>query len=151
MESACQLSQNNPTNQEILESHLLSYVLNCHSQRLILHKLERISSLKKTITKSMFRGALVLEIIERHSLVTDSSGPPPSLSARYRMSHRSTPLYATKRRRCVVCWGKTLRGCPDCSFTPALCQTSSKTCHTTWHSIIYDSHRMVWFLSKRAN
>ena len=110
----------------------------------ILHKMKKLQSGLKTATESEFRDQLVLQIIEKYGF----SRPIPTVAS-YQSSHGSKAFPYAQRGRCVVCQVKTARRCPDCPFTPCLCQTSDKDCHGIWHSEAHLHKRMNWFLTKR--
>lgn len=103
----------------------------------------------KTVTENDFRDGLVLQIIqkygrEKRQFVTP--GRPPASSCRVRhgsqLNHR--------KQRCQYCriqgstqW--TQRRCCDCLHMPALCQTTQRDCHSSWHEPSFDVVRDVWF------
>ena len=115
----------------------------------ILYKLLRIES-QRLPTERHFRDQLVIQIIKKYGLSLPTAVYPAISSTQYRIRHGSTALLNTHRRRCAICSLKTTRNCPDCPFSPALCQNIHKDCHGTWHSPAFDKQRRDWFIRKRA-
>ena len=125
--------------------HLLEVAV---TNAFIMYKLFRIGDGKTLPTESHFRDQLILQIIQKYGLPLPNGLVP---SVQYRICHGSKPFPKEQRSRCAVCGTKTLRKCPDCPFTPALCQFSlHKDCHDVWHSTAHDSQRREWLVRKRA-
>ena len=105
----------------------------------------------QSITENKFRDTLVLQIIKkygRNQRETIPQGRPPTSSCR--VCHGSTLYSVEMKGRCQYCKlsGKknyTQRRCPDCLFTPALCQTHDRDCHGEWHKPTFDGVRNLWF------
>ena len=115
----------------------------------ILYKLLRIGS-QRLHTKRHFRDQLVIQIIKKYGLSLPTAVYPAISSTQYHIRHGSTALLNTHRRRCAICSLKTTRNCPDCPFSPALCQNIHKDCHGSWHSPAFDKQRRDWFIRKRV-
>lgn len=84
----------------------------------------------KTITENEFRDHLVLQIIDsygKEKREEKTAGQPSRSDCRVKHGSRLFPHEG--RARCQLCWmhrkvtNWTQRKCPDCLFTPALCQT----------------------------
>lgn len=114
----------------------------------VLQKLVLLKHGQKTCTESYFRDQLVHQVIQQYGV--QSPSPSTSLIIGYRTLHGSKAFEYSQRSRCAVCKVKTTRRCPDCPFTPALCQTATKDCHSIWHSEQHDCLRSAWFVNKRA-
>ena len=110
---------------------------------------------KKPISDNQFRDALILQLIDKYRVLPSSACssttvPKQEVLApeKCRIQHGSTPT--SKQLRCSYCshhhktsW--TSQRCPDCPFQPALCQTTTRDCHTEWHSANFDVARCIWF------
>lgn len=107
----------------------------------IFHKFYRIEVGKKETTESHFWDQLVLQIIEKYGLPLLSVVVPASMQ--HRVSHGSKSLSVQQRSWCAICVQNKNWKCPDCSFTPALCESSGNDCHGLRHTTAYDSHRKV--------
>lgn len=86
---------------------------------------------------------------ERREPVTH--GRPPRST--YRVHHGSTLTY--NKGRCQYCKlskkvNYTQRKCPDCPFSPSLCQTMERDCHAAWHQSSFDEVRALW-IDKQEN
>ena len=111
----------------------------------ILHKWLIMMKGGSAPTNRSFRDQVVLDIIGQYS----KAYVAPVNS--YKICHGST-AYDGKRRRCGICHSLTSRLCPDCPFSPALCQSVRKDCHGVWYTPTSDIQRMRWFRqqSKKA-
>ena len=117
----------------------------------VLYNLLAHQSKCRTITENDFRDTLVLQIIEKYGRNQREAVPrgrPPTSSCRVR--HGSTLYSVEMKGRCQYCKlsGKknyTQPRCPDCLFTPALCQTHDRDCHGEWHKPTFDGVRTLWF------
>ena len=108
----------------------------------ILHKWLQMEAGDKPSSGGNFRDAIVLSIIQ------DSSTTAHHRSvADFTVRHGSTAISGI-RRKCAVCRSSCGRQCPDCPFTPALCQSSRKDCHGRWHAASYSVTRGYWFAQK---
>ena len=104
----------------------------------ILHKWLMMMKGGSAPTNRSFQDQVVLDIIGEYS----KAYVAPVNS--YKICHGST-AYDGKRRRCGICHSLTSRLCPDCPFSPALCQSVRKDCHGVWHTPASDMQRMRWF------
>ena len=109
----------------------------------ILYKWQCIAEGRKPPTESNFRDSLVLAIVAQHG--TGDIVPDTFFTIR----HCSMAVRSNKRRRCSVCQHPTSRQCHDCPFSPALCQTWNKDCHTRWHSPQYAVQRQRYFAAQK--
>ena len=115
-----------------------------HRIHFILQKLVPMKLRKKARTESYFRDCLVHQIIQQYGVQNPS---PSNALISYHTLHGSKAFQYSERAAGVlyVKWR-----CPDCPFTPALCQTATKDCHSIWHSEHHDCLRTAWFISRRA-
>ena len=90
-----------------------------------------------------FRDALVQAIINKY-VVGESQ---PAIATDFTVRHGSTLI--DSRRRCAICKNKCSRKCPDCPFSPALCQSTRRDCHGTWHNTQFTAERSKWFHQQR--
>ena len=125
----------------------------------VIYNWGRMEREEKAITENRFRDALILQIIERYraqSIISHQASPSISATSiptgyKCRVRHGSIPTQ--HKERCCYCqqnqqksW--SFRHCPDCPFSPALCQTAKKDCHALWHSPAFDVQRSLWFSKK---
>ena len=94
-------------------------------------------------TGRKFRDQVILFIIKEYSEV--SIAPMED----FKVLHGSI-AYGGNRRRCSICHSLTSRLCPDCPFSPALCQSIKRDCHGIWHSRTSHARRIQWFQQKTA-
>ena len=100
---------------------------------------------ERRVSENDYRDLLVLQFIQkygREKREPTACGRPPKSS--FRIRHGSA-LYAEKGR-CQYCKltqkeNFTQRKCPDCPFTPSLCQTMDRDCHRS----SFDEIRALWF------
>ena len=90
-----------------------------------------------------FRDALVQAIIHKYA-VGESQ---PVFTGDFTVRHGSTPI--DNRRRCAICKNKCSRKCPDCPFSPALCQSARRDCHGIWHATPFTAEQSKWFCQQR--
>ena len=112
----------------------------------ILHKwLVMMRGATKVPTESKFRDQVVLDIISKYGKTHGQKFARDD----YQIRHGST-VY-NSRRRCALCQKKTARRCPDCPFTPPLCQLLKRNCHELWHSTPYAVKRYQWFSKQKIS
>ena len=116
----------------------------CLTNSFVLYKWQCAVSSRKLPIENCFRDSLVLSIIKKYctnkqACYTDS----------YRIHHGSVAVPSAKRRRCAVCHKQTSRQCPDCPFTPALCQFNERDCHGVWHSPAHSVKRQRFFAAQK--
>ena len=130
--------------------HLVDVALvNSH----ILYNWIQIENDGKVLSENEFRDQFILEIIAKHGVETrpiKHQPPRCPMSANIRISHGSSLFPSDEKSRCVYCYlhnttSYTQRKCPDCLFTPALCQTSEKNCHAAWHGSTFSVIRRLWY------
>ena len=121
--------------------HLLEI---CLTNAAILDKWFSMEQGKKPGTMSTFRDNIVLAIIETYG----EQSTPQVLLDNFQIRHGSKPIDGT-RKICVICHKKCTRHCPDCPFTPSLCQSLKKDCHGRWHSSESSVLRNAWFSQKK--
>ena len=103
----------------------------------ITYKWQRMENHEKAVTESTFRDCLVLQLIAKYGTGVRIQATSP------RIAHGSQ--FGAKKGNCCFCHAnKTLRYCPDCEFSPSLCQTSDRDCHTAWHQPLNDKVRLSW-------
>lgn len=83
----------------------------------VLYKWQCAGNSQKPSTENSFRDSLVLAIIEYCT-------SRPCCTDSYCVQHGSTAFDFRARRWCAVRHLQTSRQCPDCPFSPALCQSS---------------------------
>jgi hypothetical protein len=99
---------------------------------------------KKAPSVGCFRDTLVQGIIKKY--IQDDDDVTASLDNFY-VWHGSTPFEG--RKCCVVCKSRCSRKCPDCPFSPTLCQSLRRDCHATWHTGLFAPQRVTWFTKQR--
>ena len=117
----------------------------------------------KAITENAFRDEFVLQTVKKYTQPSTVQLQPstvqlqPSVSlaefpspTSFRIQHGSRPFGDFPSSRCILCRQKTVRRCPDCPNAPHLCQTSTKDCHSLFHSISYDNKRKQILSRKRS-
>ena len=98
------------------------------------------------------RDEFVLKIIRKYGIDTRplERQLPHTSSSQIRISHGSRLYPVTERSRCIYCYlhnkiNFSQRKCPDCLYSPALCQTNERDCHTSWHSSHFAVIRRLWY------
>ena len=123
--------------------HLLEI---CITNAAVLNKWMCMESGSKAPTMNEFRDDVVMAIIEQFG----GSVRSQILAEDFVVRHGSTPIPEKgKHKKCAVCHKLASRYCPDCPFGPALCQTSKRDCHQTWHTSSYSAPRTAWFAAKK--
>ena len=98
---------------------------------------------KKAHGVSRFRDELVLAIISKYAI---TAGGSPQSPDDFIIRHGSTPFACSYRMICALCKQRCSRMCPDCPFSPRLCQSTQKDCHSRWHTTQYavqQSHEIM--------
>jgi hypothetical protein len=101
-------------------------------------------NVKKIPTMTAFLDEVVLDIVKRHGT------PMTEAWSTFTVRHGSKGYSYQQRRKCVICKKKTMRKCPDCPFSPALCQSAARDCHSEWHGNSFAARRQMWFLRQRS-
>lgn len=129
-------------------------IVNSH----ILYKWIELENGGEVLTENEFRDRFIFEIItkygaEKRPIERALRPQRRPVSAAIRISHGSRLYPVTQKSRCVYCFlhntvSYTQRKCPDCLDTPALCQTSDKDCHSSWHGSTFLVIRKLWYDKK---
>jgi hypothetical protein len=108
----------------------------------------------KPISEKQFRDTLILQLIEKyqaHPTISGRSAMPVQVILpphQCRIHHGS--VICAQQELCQY-WALqekanyTNRRCTNCPFSPPLCQTTTRDCHTAWHSPEFDTQRTSWF------
>ena len=121
----------------------------------ILYNLLAVQAGQRPISENDFRDKLVLQILHTYGREKQENEKRPGRPPRteYRVKHGSKLFPVQSKARCQFCrmngqtnW--TQRKCPDCQFLPALCQTSERDCHSSWHEPSFDELRTLWMARK---
>ena len=119
--------------------HLLEI---CITNAAIICKWRSMENGSKPHTMGHFRDAVIQGIIAQYPIMP---GQNVSVRGDFIIRHGSTP-FEGQRKRCALCGDRCSRQCPDCPFTPPLCQSLKKKCHEQWHSAQELHTRAHWFL-----
>ena len=102
---------------------------------------------KKAHGVSRFRDELVLAIISKYGI---TAGGSPQSPDDFIIRRGSTPFVSSYRMICALCKQRCSRMCPDCPFSPRLCQSTQKDCHSRWHTTQYAVQWSQWFSQQRG-
>ena len=107
----------------------------------VLQKWFAMKNEKKPQTEGNFRDRLVRDIVAKYN-------PDRIPIGNFSIRHGSQ-AFGGKRRICIVCHKRSSRHCPDCPFTPALCQSTKRDCHGQWHCDAHHTKRQRWFSKQK--
>ena len=127
----------------------------CTFQVLFIYNIISAVSGLKSVTENEFRDRLVLQIISSYGKkMREERQPGRPSCTECRVKHGSTLYSQQPRSRCQFCllhrctnW--TQQKCLDCLFSPALCQTWERDCHSAWHENKFDGIRGAWFCDRQ--
>ena len=115
----------------------------------LLYKWLKMEDGGRTCTESEFRDALVLQMLDNFGTGTSFTTSTTDTANSFQIRHGSTP--SSMQSRCIVCVNKATRFCPDCDYTPYLCQYTGRDCHQLWHSPSHAQSRSKWFRKRRKS